>query len=303
MHYRFVIAAASVALAACTHPALARFRVEHDCPAASIRDLGAFAYQVEGCGRTVNYVCDPRDIGRMNRTVCIEERSWAHPGVVPPPPSTDRLPGRMELQEGRAGSGVAVRIVIPQLGGAVITYAPGVDREHVVARIPERFAARCADARIGAGSVLEVASRGGPGRFEWEREVFDEVARAAAVAIVACGRRLDVSGADLAVLRAFVDRASALSNPETPSGETAPGGEPRTADATTRAWLDGSRDAILGCASRETVIVRVEAREGGTTVSLQPPLAGGPEEACVRSALGDAPAGAAPQGVVIHAVR
>lgn len=103
-----------------------------------------------------------------------------------------------------------MRIVIPQLGGAVIAYAPEVDREHVVARVPERLAARCPDARIGAGSVLRVASRRAPGRFEWEREVFDEVARGAPVAIVACGRRLDVSGADLAVLRAFVDRASAL---------------------------------------------------------------------------------------------
>lgn len=36
---------------ACTHPALARFSNEYDCPTdrASITDLGAFSYRVSGC--------------------------------------------------------------------------------------------------------------------------------------------------------------------------------------------------------------------------------------------------------------
>ena len=33
--------------------------------------------------------------------------------------------------------------VIPQLGDAVITYAPEVDRAHVVAHVPASLAARC----------------------------------------------------------------------------------------------------------------------------------------------------------------
>ncbi len=298
---RLILFAASFILTACTPAALARFRVEHDCSDATIRALGAWAFQVEGCGRVANYVCDPHRERGPGQAICVEERSWAHPGVVAPARSADRLPGRMELQEGRAGNGAATRVVIPQLGGAVITYAPEVDRAHVVAHVPALLAARCTDARIGAGSALRVADRRGPGRFAWEREPFGEVARSGAVSIAVCGRRLDVSGADLAVLRAFVDRASALSRPAPARAEVVAQPDPSTADDATRAWLDASRDAILGCASRETVIVRVEARDGATTVSLQPPLAGGPEEACVRSALGDAPA--TPEGVVIHAVR
>ena len=294
---RLVIAAASLILAACTNHALVRFRTEHQCPDATIRDLGASAFRVEGCGRAATYVC--------NRGVCVEEhleRSRAAMGGRTTR-SASAGPTRLRLQEGQVAGSLAVRLVVPQLGGAALVYAPEVDRAHVIAQVPERAASRCRDVRVAADGTVRVATpRDQRGAFAWERESLDGIDRGVLVALLFCNRRLDVVGPELVVLRQFIARVRELAAGERSGREAASGSSSSPlADGATRAWLDASRDAILGCASRETVIVRVEAREGSTAVSLQPPLAGGPEEACVRSALGEAPA--TPDGVLIHAVR
>ena len=229
---RLVLAVASVILAACTNPALLRFRTEHQCPDATIRDLGASAYRVEGCGRAATYVCQ--------RGVCVEEhleRSRASMGGRATRSASDG-PTRLRLEEGQVAGSLAVRLVVPQLGGAALVYAPEVDRAHVIAQVPERAASRCRDVRVAADGTVRVASpREHNGAFAWERESLDGMDRGVLVALLFCGRRLDVVGPELVVLRQFIARARELATGES-SGHEAPSGSssPAPGDSATRTW-------------------------------------------------------------------
>lgn len=135
MSGRRIVALFACSIAACTHPALARFQTEHDCASATIEDLGAHAYRVRGCGRVVNYVCDPR---AYNQAVCIEERAGAEGAttttVVDREDARASTAPRLRLEEGSVQGAQAVRLSIPHLGGAELFYAPGVDRENVLGR-------------------------------------------------------------------------------------------------------------------------------------------------------------------------
>jgi len=96
--------------------------------------------------------------------------------------------------------------------------------------------------------------------------------------------------------------------PGEPPGPVESEAEPAPDDeleARIRANLDARSDDILACVGAERAAVRAAyAADGAITFSLQGPLAGGPEERCVRDALEGARAPASGRGgVVIHLVR
>lgn len=187
-----IVVLLACALAGCTHPALARFQTEHGCTSATIDDLGAHAYRVRGCGRVINYVCDPR---AYNEAVCIEERASAEgatASVVDREDHRTSTAPRLRLQEGAVQGAQAVRLSIPQLGGAELLYAPGIDRENVVGRAAPRIAARCADAHAAVDDGYHAAAVRGAGAFAWARELFAAVERSHAVTIIMCGQRAEL---------------------------------------------------------------------------------------------------------------
>lgn len=68
-----------------------------------------------------------------------------------------------------------------------------------------------------------------------------------------------------------------------------------------RGALNARREALLACAGRDVIGIRSSWDAAGTlSISLQPPLAGGPEEECVRSQLSGVRIGATSPGEVVH---
>jgi hypothetical protein len=207
------------------------------------------------------------------------------------------------MEEGRVGGAPAVRLILGSLLRAELIFAPAVEPAHVIVRPGRSIVGRCDDAGfIAAGRVHHAMPRARrEDGFLLDREEMAALYDGNLVALLLCSARADVTGQDLRVLRQFVDRVQALSSDNVSSGGEAPPQPPPAVfdSAPTRQWLDAHREAILGCAGRATVVVRVEP----AGVSLQPPLAGTPEEECVRAALGAPPRAAVPTGSVIHAVH
>lgn len=75
-------------------------------------------------------------------------------------------------------------------------------------------------------------------------------------------------------------------------------------DKAVREWLDGNAANILACTGqdRSAILVNVSA-EGKPEVSVRGATAGGPEDACVRSALSAPPSLAAGAAQVLHVVK
>lgn len=320
MHYRHtILVLGSLAVAACTHPALSRFQTEHGCSNATIRDLGANAYRVEGCGRAVNYVCDPR---AFNEAICIQESAdrGPSPAAVSRQEDLGSAP-RTWIEEGTVAGAPAVRLIVEELRRSEIVYAVAFDRDHVILRPASDLAPSCTNASFIAEGRMHVATAraGSAPTFAWDANTMDAVNAGDIVALNVCNVRVELRGEQLAVTRRFVERVRALSHAADPArsgSNTETGASPNdgTEDSTltdhpsgtaaaTRAWLNANRDAILGCANRATVIIRVEPSGAGARVSLQQPLAGTAEEECVRAALGSPPPASIPEAPVIHAVR
>jgi hypothetical protein len=71
-----------------------------------------------------------------------------------------------------------------------------------------------------------------------------------------------------------------------------------------RAWLDGQRETILGCAQQEKALVDARWDATGTvSVSFVGELAASPADGCLRSALGTQLVGARSAGEIRHWVK
>ncbi|GAB4210010.1 MAG: hypothetical protein OHK0013_30110 [Sandaracinaceae bacterium] len=71
-----------------------------------------------------------------------------------------------------------------------------------------------------------------------------------------------------------------------------------------RRGLDARRDDVLACTGRSATVVRVRYQpDGRVTVSLAGDLEGGPEEGCVRAAIGGVRVEPGHEGVVMHLLR
>src|SRR6185295_19475997 len=80
---------------------------------------------------------------------------------------------------------------------------------------------------------------------------------------------------------------------------------PDAEDRAVRAAVDAHRAEIMACVERLPIAVEIRFAPGaGAAVSLRGPLAGRPEDACVRAVLdGRIDVRAARAGTVVHVVR
>lgn len=120
-----------------------------------------------------------------------------------------------------------------------------------------------------------------------------------ALAIRACERVTWLSRPQREGLIALLDESS---TPATEVPSTALVVRPDSSGAEqVRAMLDARRGVLLACAGRDVVGIRASWNASGALrVSLQPPLAGGSEEECVRSQLSGAHVDGAVAGEVVH---
>jgi hypothetical protein len=95
--------------------------------------------------------------------------------------------------------------------------------------------------------------------------------------------------------------------PAAPRVATLPSSAPPVSpelDAAVRQWLDKSAAAVVACTGKDPSALLVDvAAEGSVAVSIRGGTAGAPEEGCVRSALGAAPALPAGPARILHVVK
>lgn len=301
----FIIALCAVT-SGCVNPATPvqrRFSIEARCPVEEVRviPLGAGGYRATGCGQRASYVCVSSRSGM--RVLCSREDPIASTS------GSSRAGGsRVRIQRGHIDGVQALQLVFQDSLEMRLTYAPARYGERVVASVRGSDGAHCPTLELATSTG--VALRGQPFRdtlpmFGFDRPGVLTLQSAPGVRIETCGQVLPLRPSELLTFHAFVGSVSEPGGGATDDSDARAQRHGSDDESRMRAMLTAARDLVLGCAGNDVVVVRATwAADGRVDIALQPPLAGTPEEACVRDALAqprlDRPASA---GTVIHALR